>query len=430
MSADNTASRNPVDELGGTPASPEEPTMFSQRAPAWIGPLAAVILAAAPCAHADVVTDSNAKAAEIASRIPGTPVAVRTMAIVQVSVFEAANAITGRYPTSRVKVAAAPGASVDAAVTAATRTALLKLMPGQQEAIDADYQTALRSLPDDRAKSDGIAVGEQAAAAVVASCADDGAIAPNTYRPAATTGVYVPTASPAVPHWGKRRPWVMTSGDQFRPGPPPSLSSELWKRDFNEIKALGGMNSSKRTPEQTAIARFWEATAPAVYWPVARAVATVSGRDVTDNARLLAVAAMAMDDALIAVFDAKYAFNFWRPVTAVRNAEGDARDPGWMPFIDTPMHPEYPCAHCIVSASLGAVLQAEIGAGPAPKLSSTSSTAKGAVRTWNTVGDFVQEVAVARIYDGVHYRNSTEIGTAMGQKIGELTVKTFPKSTR
>jgi hypothetical protein len=415
MSADNIASRN---------------TLFSQRAGAWIGPLAAVILAAAPCAHADVVTDSNAKAAEIASRIPGTPVAVRTMAIVQVSVFEAANAITGRYPTSRVKVAAAPGASVDAAVAAATRTALLKLVPGQQAAIDVDYQAALRSLPDDRAKSDGIAVGEQAAAAVVASCADDGAVAPNTYRPATTAGVYVPTASPAVPHWGKRRPWVMTSGDQFRPGPPPGLRSELWKRDFDEIKALGGMSSSKRTPEQTAIARFWEATAPAVYWPVARSVAIAPGREVTDNARLLALAAMAMDDALIAVFDAKYAFNFWRPVTAIRNAEGDARDPGWMPFIDTPMHPEYPCAHCIVSASLGAVLQAEIGPGPAPKLSSTSSTAGGAVRTWNTVGDFVQEVAVARIYDGVHYRNSTEIGTAMGQKVGELTLKTIPKSTR
>ena len=165
----------------------------------------------------------------------------------------------------------------------------------------------------------------------------------------------------------------MTSGDQFRPGPPPGLTSDVWKRDFDEIKALGGMNSSKRTSEQTAIARFWEATAPAVYWPVARSVANAPGRDVTDNARLLAVAAMAMDDALIAVFDAKYTFNLWRPVTAIRNAEGDARDPGWTPFIDTPMHPEYPCAHCIVSASLGAVLQAEIGTGPTPKLSSSSS---------------------------------------------------------
>ena len=242
-------------------------------------------------------------------------------------------------------------------MAAATRTALLKLMPAQQAAIEADYQAALKPVPDGRAKTDGIVVGEQAAAAILAACADDGAVAPDTYRPHTTAGVYVPTLLPAVPHWGKRRPWVMASGDQFRPGPPPSLTSETWKRDFNEIKAIGAKNSTQRTPEQTAIARFWEATAPAVYWPVARSVATAPGRDVTDNARLLAVAAMAMDDALIAVFDAKYAYNFWRPITAIRNAEGDARDPGWTPFIDTPMHPEYPCAHCIVSASLGAVLQ-------------------------------------------------------------------------
>jgi hypothetical protein len=178
------------------------------------------------------------------------------------------------------------------------------------------------------------------------------------------------------------------------------------------------------------MAQFWEATVPAVYWPVARSVAVVPGRNLSDNARLFALAAMAMDDALIAVFDAKYTYNFWRPVTAIRNAEGDARDPGWMPFIDTPMHPEYPCAHCIVSGALGTVLEAEIGTGPAPKLSSVSSTAGGAVRTWNSVADFVAEVAVARIYDGVHYRNSAELGTAMGRQVGELAVKKIPRATR
>ena len=395
-----------------------------------IGFVAAAMLAGALCADADVVTDANTRAAEIAAKHPATPPAVRTMAIVQVSVFEAVSAITGRYPAFRAKVTAPPGASVEAAVASATRTALLKLMPAQQAAIDADYQAALKPLADGRAKSDGIAVGEQAAAAILASCVDDGSVAPNTYQPHTTAGVYVPTMFPAVPHWGKRKPWVMASADQFRPGPPPSLTSETWKRDYAEIKALGGKNSTQRTAEQTAIAQFWEATAPVVYWPVVRSVANAPGRDVADNARLLAVAAMAMDDGLIAVFDAKYAYNFWRPVTAIRNADGDARDPGWTPFIDTPMHPEYPCAHCIVSASLGAVLSAELGTGPVPKLSSTSYTAGGAVRTWGSVADFVQEVAVARIYDGVHYRNSSEVGTAMGKAVGELAVKRLPKATR
>ena len=396
----------------------------------WIGLLAFVVLVAGPYAHADVVTDANAKAAAITSRHPSTPISVRMMAIVQVSVFEATTAITGRYPTLGTKLTAAPGASVDAAVAAATRTALLKLMPAQQAAIEADYQAALKSVPDGSAKTAGVATGEQAATAVLASCDDDGWMAPNTYRPHTTPGVYVPTFFPVVPHWGKRKPWVMTSGEQFRPGPPPSLTSDTWKRDLAEVKALGGKNSSQRTPEQTAIAQFWEATAPAVYWPVARSVVAVPGRDVTDNARLLALAAMAMDDALIAVFDAKYFYNFWRPVTAIRNTEGALGDPAWTPFIDTPMHPEYPCAHCIVSASLGAVLESEIGSGPSPKLSSSSSTAGGAVRTWNSVADFWQEVAVARIYDGVHYRYSTEVGTAMGKKVGALAAQKIPRATR
>jgi hypothetical protein len=399
----------------------------------WL--LAALLLAGAPRAHADVVTDANAKAADIASKHPSTPISVRMMAIAQVSVFEAVNAITGRYPPYRGQMAPAPGASVDAAVAAATRTALLKLMPAQQAAIDADYQALIGPVPDGPAKTNGIAVGEQAATAVLASCANDGSVAADAYRPHAIAGVYVPTLLPAVPHWGKRTPWVMASADQFRPGPPPALTSATWTRDYNEVKALGSKNSTQRTPEQTAMAKFWEATAPAVYWPVARAVANAPGRDVTDNARLLAVAGMAMDDALTAVFDAKYTYTFWRPITAIRNGDLDGNDAtmpesGWTPFVDTPMHPEYPCAHCIVSSALGAVLLAEIGTGPVPKLTSASSTAGGAVRTWSSVSDFTQEVAMARILDGVHYRNSTEVGMAMGKKIGELAVQKLPKTTR
>ncbi len=392
--------------------------------------LAAVMLAGAPGVHADVVTDANAKAAGVVSKIPATPLAVRAMAIVQASVFEAVNAITARFPPYRVKIPAAPGASVEAAVAAATRAALLKLVPAEQAAIDADYQAAMRQVPEGPAKADGAAAGEQAAAAMLAARADDGAAAPDTYRPHATAGVYVPTALPAVPHWGQRRPWVMASGDQFRPAPPPSLASDLWARDYNESKALGAKNSTRRTAEQTATARFWETTAPTVYWPLVRSVATMPGRGVTENARLLAVAAVAMDDAVIAVFDAKYAYNFWRPITAIRNGDVDGneateRDPGWTPLIDTPLHPEYPCAHCIVSGALGAVLEAEIGAGPVPKLATVSPTAPGTERTWARVSDFVEEVAVARIYDGVHYRNSTEVGTAMGKRIGELVAKSF-----
>jgi PAP2 superfamily len=380
-----------------------------------------------PTAEADIVTDWNVTAADItfAAGLPPPP-ANRTLAMVQTAVYEAVNAITKRYPPDRVTPNAVPDASVAAAVAAANRAMLSRLVPSQQAAIDKAYGSAIAAIADGPAKTAGIAVGEQATAAVLAWRADDGAGAPERYRPATTAGVYVPTTMPAASQWAQRKPWVMTSCDQFRPGPPPALASALWARDYNEIKAVGAKNSTTRTPAQTEIARFWEATAPTIYFPVVRSVANLPGREVTQNARLLAVTAEAMDDALIAVFDGKYFYNFWRPATAIRNGDIDGndateRDAAWLPFIDTPMHPEYPCAHCIVSGAVGAVLVAEIGSGPTPTLSTTSPTAPGVVRSWTSIDDFVVEVANARIYDGVHYRNSAEIGTAMGKKIGALT---------
>ena len=394
----------------------------------WILPLIALAsLLGGQTAAADVVTDWNVTAADItfAAGLPPPP-ANRTLAMVQTAVYEAVNAITKRYPPDRVTPNAAPNASVAAAVAAANRAMLSRLVPSQQAAIDKTYGSAIAAIADSPAKTAGIAVGEQATAAVLAWRSDDGAGAAERYRPATTAGAYVPTVIPAAPQWAQRKPWVMTSCDQFRPGPPPALASALWARDYNEIKAVGAKNSTTRTPAQTEIARFWEATAPTIYFPVVRSVANVPGREVTQNARLLAVTAEAIDDALIAVFDGKYFYNFWRPVTAIRNGDIDGndateRDAGWLPFIDTPMHPEYPCAHCIVSGALGAVLVAEIGSGPTPTLSTTSPTAPGVVRSWTSIDDFVAEVANARIYDGVHYRNSAEVGTAMGKKIGALT---------
>jgi len=397
--------------------------------------VAAAALLAAPLALADALLDWNATAADIltAAKLP-TPQANRVMALAQAAVYEAVNEVTGRHP-GQGSAGAARGASVDAAVAAATRASLSSLVPSQQPAIDEAYRKALALVPEGSGQAAGVAVGERAAAAVLKARGDDGSSAPDAYRPATSPGAYAPTVLPLLPHWGKRKPWFLSSGDQFRPGAPPDLASAVWARDYNEIRTLGAKIGSSRSAEQTAIARFWEATTPAVYLPLARAVAGEPGREVTENALLLATVSKAMDDALIAVFDAKYTYNFWRPVTAIRNGDRDGndateREPGWLPFIDTPMHPEYPCAHCILASAVGTILQAVAGDAPPVRLSSTSPTAPGVVRSWARVSDMVEEVSLARICDGVHYRNSTEVGIAMGRKIGNVAAATLRHASR
>jgi len=392
--------------------------------------IAALSLLFATQAHADAVTDWNARACDTVVAAQLSPLAAnRAMAIVQTAVYDAVKAAgggdRGSASTSRSL------ASADAAIAAANRAALSKLAPTQQATIDRAYEAALSAIPDGAAKTQGIALGEQAAAAVLTARAGDDAIAPESYRPPTKPGVYVPTALPVGIHWPQHKPWLMARADQFRPGPPPALSSAQWARDYNEIKALGAKNSTRRSGEQTQIARFWEAVEPAIYTQIVRSIADAPGRDLARNARLYAAVAQGIDDALIAVFDAKHHYGFWRPVTAIRNGDIDSndatqRDATWLPFIDTPMHPEYPCAHCIVASTVGTVLKAEVGDGAIPTLRSTSSKTPGVVRSWTRIDDFVREVSEARICDGVHYRTSTEVGTAMGAKVGALAVAAHP----
>jgi hypothetical protein len=390
------------------------------------------LLGVSRAAWADVIVDWNDKACMIAGKVgPGAP-GHRVMAIVQVAVFEAVNSIDGHYAPYLARIPAPKGASVDAAVAAANRATLLEIVPGEKSAIEAAYQSAIAKLPEGQARADGIAVGEKAAAAILARAAKDDLNAADTYQPHAAPGVYVPTVIPAVLNWPRRTPWVLARADQFRPGPPPALDSETWAWDYNEIRLLGAKNSKGRTAEQTEIARFWEETRPLVYHPVVKAVATMPGRTVAQNARLYAAATMAADDALIAVFDAKYAYNFWRPITAIRNGELSGNkavvtEAGWTPLITTPMHPEYPCAHCVSSGAIGAVLIAELGSTPAPRLSSSSPTLDGKAREWKSVAEFMEEVKMARIYDGVHYRTSTVVGNDLGMKVGKLVTEQFAR---
>ena len=380
--------------------------------------LLAAVFAAATTARADVVTEWNLRANELVveSKL-GTPPAMRVMAITQAAVLDAVNA---------ARQSATP-ASVEAAVAAANRATLAKLVPAVQASLDRAYESALAPLPESPAKRLGIQIGERAAAAVLAARADDGAGSPAAYRPHTTAGAYVPTAGTAVPQWGQRKPWLMTSAAQFRPAPPPALGSAVWVRDYNEVKLLGAKASTARTAEQTDIATFWEYSLPPIYHGVVQSVAVMPGRDVAQNARLFAAATQALDDSLIAVFEAKDAYNFWRPVTAIRNGDIDGnsateRDASWTPFHDAPMHPEYPSGHAILAGAVGSVLKAEL-AGATPLLATSSPSAKGATRRWKSVDEFVQEVENARIYEGIHFRSAAEAGSAMGRQIGDLAVK-------
>lgn len=367
-------------------------------------------------ARADVITDWNQKTNTFISEARiGTPPAVRISAIAQTAAWQAVRSLPR-------------DASVEAAVAAAHRTTLVKLMPAQQASIDAAYHAALAALVDGTAKVDGVAAGEKAAGEVLSERLADGAGSHVAYRPHTTPGTYAPTVVPAVPQWPQRKPWLLESADQFRPVAPPLLTSDRWARDFNEIKSLGALDSKQRSVEQTEIGRFWDYSLPAIYHGIMRSVALQPGRSVSANARLFAVAAQAMDDALIAVMDAKYTYNLWRPVTAIRNGDidghdGTVRDPAWAPLIDTPMHPEYPCAHCILAATVSTVLKAEARGRPLPVLSTSSPTAQGAVRRWSSLDAFSKEVALARIVAGVHYRHSTEVGLEMGRQIGEWAVQ-------
>jgi hypothetical protein len=392
--------------------------------------LALVLLSAlASTSRADVIMDWNARADSIATDkrlLP--PVHGRVLAIMHVAMFEAVNAIERRYVPYRLNLVADRKTSGEVAAAVAGRDVLVDLYPDQKSGLDALLAETLNKVEEGPAKERGIILGRKAAVEILELRSADGGDASESYRPVAQPGVYVPTTLPAASTVSGFTPWVMSSAAQFRPGGPPALTSDTWTRDLNEIREIGGLNSKTRTAEQTDIGKFWFLTGARTYNPIVQQVAQHRKMDLLDCARLYALASMAAEDAFIAVFDAKYTFNFWRPVTAIRNADQDGnsatpRDATWLPLGDTPMHPEYPCAHCITSAAVAAVLRGVVGE-DAGEIAVTSPTAPGVVRRWTRLDDYRDEVSNARVWAGFHYRFSTEVGKDMGKKIGELTIAT------
>jgi hypothetical protein len=378
--------------------------------------------------RADVIGDWDARASAIAS-----PAALgqRELAIVDLAMFDAVNSIVGRYPSYVAKDADAGQASPEAAAASAAATALARLQPQRAAEIQTWLDGYLKGVTAEPAMlAKGRQLGERVGGRVFESRASDGATDPDPYRPRTQPGVYVPTAVMVCPTWPTLKPFVLERPDQFRPGPPVSLASKEWARDYNEIKAYGSRNSAQRSAEQTTTAKFWLMTGPQAYHPIARQIIAARHLDLIDSARFMAMYAVALTDAYIAVFDAKYRYDFWRPVTAIRNGDIDGnpdteRDPTWQPLDPTPMHPEYPCAHCVLSGAAVAVIASTGGLGDLREFTLTSATAASVTHRWADLESFTSEVANARIWAGFHYRSSTQVGTALGQDVGRYVATHF-----
>ena len=355
----------------------------------------------------------------------------RSMTIVQVAVHDAVNTITRKYDRYLANSLSPSGASAEAATIAAAHRVLVTLFPAQQAALDLARAASLaaRSLTE---ANPGISVGESTAAAVLQARANDGAsVAQFVYTApgAGTPGVWTPIGAQVslLPGWGSVTPWVLNSATQYRPDAPPSLDSGRYARDYNEIKDIGSLTSTTRTPEQTEIGRFWLGQ-PSVIWNyVARQVIAARGLDLSDTARTFGLMYLAGSDAGIACWDAKYTYNFWRPQVAIRNGHLDGndatdRDSAWTPLFPTPPHPEYISGHSTNSSAMGTMLALLFGDDPGIALVAISPTNPGFPRQWATFSQGIDEVVDARVYSGIHYRNSDEVGARVGRQVARFVL--------
>jgi hypothetical protein len=396
------------------------------------GRLAALAIAcgaiAANSALADAITDWDAVAA---SSSPPGAYGQREQAIVDLAMYDAVDSIVRAYPPFLALEDGFAAASPEAAAGSAAATVLAQLRPDAAIAIQAaldNYLKGLAAAPE--ALASGRQLGTRVAKRILEARAADGATGTDPYRPHTLPGMYVPTATMIGATWPGMRPFVLERADQFRPGPPIALATREWAADYNEVKVLGERNSTQRTPVQTETAKFWLMTGPQAYHPLARQFVMAHHMKLVDSARFMAVYSTALADAYIAVFDAKYHYEFWRPITAIRNGDIDGNpdtnlDPAWQPLDATPMHPEYPCAHCVASGAATAVIEAFGGLRDMPDLHLASATAPGVMHRWHTLEDFTSEVANARIWAGFHFRFSARVGTQLGHEVGGYVASHF-----
>jgi hypothetical protein len=308
-------------------------------------------------------------------------------------------------------------------------------VPGQKALIEQAFESSTKNIPDGPGKQEGIAIGDKCGAAIIADRASDGTSVPDTYRPVTSPGAWIPTTPPIAAEYARATPWVMKSADQVRPGPPPDLKSGLYARDYNETKEIGGAKSAKRTADQSAAVKFWTQLNFGPAWQeVARQLSMAKNLSVAENARLFALLNMGTANTFITDWDAKFTYNFWRPVTAIRNGDQDGndateRDASWSPFNATPMHPEYPSQAAIIAGVSMGIFETFFGANPATPVVASDLIDPKVQRRFASVKEMADEVQNVRIWGGIHFRNSLEIGYQMGSKIAVFLVENSIKPT-
>jgi len=404
--------------------------------------LVALLVCSPIAARGDVVLDWNAIAV---STVGGqSPYAQsRFMAITQLAVFEAVNAITRDYQPYLGTVVAPAGASADAAAVAAAYHVLKSYFPLAAANLDAAYAASLAAIPDGSAKSGGIATGQAAAAQMIARRLNDGASPPQFYAPESTDpGVWqltpsCPAAGGVAFQWQFMTPFGVPSAPgsqawiaQFAPGPPPALASKRYARDYNELTRVGSVTSdlTERPQDRADVARFYATSSPAfVFNLAARQVAAAERSSLSKNARALALLNMASNDSLIASFWAKYHYKLWRPETAIfeGSLDGNARtdaDTTYVPYILTPCFPSYPSNHGSASNSAAEVLRRAYGEG-GHAITMANPAVPGVTIHYTRFNQITDDISDARIYGGIHFRFDQEAGAALGRDIGRYVDK-------
>jgi hypothetical protein len=362
------------------------------------------------------------------------PVAALDFAIVHLAIYDAVESIERRYEPYHTLVPGATGLP-SAAVAKAGHDVLVGLFPAQSTMLDADYANFLAANGIDPLDP-ATAVGARAAANILALRASDGRfpLNPRPFLGGTAVGQWrptpsllpgtPPTLSPGLTPWvATVTPFTMHSGSQFRVAPPPELSSQLWADDYNETKTVGSLTSTTRTAEQTEIGYFWADSGPVLWQNALRYISGTYLHDTGETARMYALAETAMADAQIACWDSKYFYNFWRPITAIRLGDQDGNpltmvDPEWQPLIDTPNFPEYPSGHADISGAVSHMLRLYFGSDELTfQMTTTNALAPQKTRTFTRFSQAEREVIDARVYVGIHYRNSDTTAAAQGRRV-------------